>query len=115
MKYFNALHKVPLVRWAQDYAYVSAHEINVPPAPKALLPLAHFKFTGSLRAKIEYAIKSGAYHNQSFEYRAYGQLLENMTAHAAIAPVSIAADLPRRAIFAIAGFCILKPGLTCRH
>jgi hypothetical protein len=77
-KLYNAIHKVPLVRWSQEYEYLSPHTLNRAPCSGLQLPLVHFKFTGSLYGKINSAIASRAYHRQSAEYRGYHDLLTNM-------------------------------------
>jgi hypothetical protein len=80
-KFFNAIHKVPLIRWSDDgYEYLSSHTVNRAPCRGLQLPLIHFKFTGSLFSKVNSAIASGAYHSQSADYRAYSDLLANMMA-----------------------------------
>jgi glycosyl transferase family 2 len=77
-KYFSAIHKVPLVRWSVPHRYVSSHTIERAPCSGMQLGLIHFKFTGSLVAKIDAAIASGAYHRQSETYYAYRALLSAM-------------------------------------
>jgi hypothetical protein len=77
-KSFNAIQKVHLIRWSDQHEYLSARTTNVAPCDGIQLPLAHFKFTGSLARKIETAIASGAYHGNSSEYHAYERLLSEM-------------------------------------
>jgi Glycosyl transferase family 2 len=77
-KHFNALHKVPLVRWSSELEYLSSHMLNRAPCRGVQLPLMHFKFTGSIFGKVHTAIGSGAYHRQSAEYLVYDDLLSAM-------------------------------------
>jgi hypothetical protein len=74
-KFFCALHKVPLIRWDEGCCHTSSHTANRAPNGGIQLPLMHFKFTGSLLRKIDFAIASEGYHNQSSDYRAYRDLL----------------------------------------
>lgn len=75
---FSAIYKVPLVRWSSCYEHVNPHRINAAPRADIQLPLVHFKFTGNFAEKIAFAISSGAYNNNSMDYRAYAELLEEM-------------------------------------
>lgn len=77
-RFFNAIQKVPLVRWLEDYEYLSSHSLNVAPTDGVLLPLIHFKFTGSLVEKIRGALESRAYYKESSEYQLYEKLLAKM-------------------------------------
>ncbi len=74
-QFFNALKKVPLIKWSEPHEYVTSHAISKPPASGTQLPLMHFKFTGSLAAKIDAAIATGSYSNKSAEYHLYRALL----------------------------------------
>lgn len=74
-KSFCALYKVPLIRWDESCFHINSHKTNRAPADGIQLPLMHFKFTGSLLQKIDFAIESGGYDRQSSDYRAYRDLL----------------------------------------
>lgn len=73
---FNALHKVPLVRWSSAYEYVHPHSLNAAPRSDIQLPLAHFKFTGSFAGKAFAAADKGTYFSR--DANIYVQLLEAM-------------------------------------
>ncbi|MBS0233711.1 MAG: glycosyltransferase family 2 protein [Proteobacteria bacterium] len=77
-KPFCALSKVPLIRWDDGWRYEGPHKANRPPDPGIQLPLLHFKFTSSLLQKVDFAIASEAYDQQSSEYRSYRDLLDVM-------------------------------------
>lgn len=73
---FNAIHKVPLVRWTSRYEYVHPHSLNTAPRSDIQLPLAHFKFTGSFASKTAAAMVKGAYFSN--DARVYVDLLDAM-------------------------------------
>lgn len=74
----QSIHKVPLVKWRKDLFYERSHTLNAPPAPGLLLALSHYKFTAVLNQKIEHAVSSGAYSDNSRLYHGYQQLLNRM-------------------------------------
>ena len=74
----QSIHKVPLVKWRPDRYYEHSHTLNTAPATGLLLAISHYKFTGVLHHKIEYAVTSGAYSGNSRLYHGYHQLLEKM-------------------------------------
>ena len=49
--------------------YVSDHEINCSPNLDIMGTLAHFKFCPNLDSKIQFALESGVYYNDSMEYK----------------------------------------------
>ena len=79
-KFELVIHKVPLVRWNSMREYSSSHNLNIPPDEGLQLPLVHFKFTGSLSAKVRSAVTSGAYSMKSAKYRTLDELLARMMA-----------------------------------
>jgi len=75
-----ALNKVPLVRWAPGYRYVSSmHHLNVPALnctvrdhPMAVSgALFHFKYVNLLSAKASEELSRGQHYAGSSEYKAY--------------------------------------------
>src|SRR5262249_16291170 len=62
----------------QSWCHTSPHKANRAPDAGIQLPLMHFKFTGSLLQKIDFAIESEGYDRQSADYRAYRDLLAIM-------------------------------------
>ena len=72
--------KVPLVKWNRERRYISSHSLNEDPDRSILLPIAHFKFTSALPRKIETAIASKAYDDESRPYFEYADLLAAMKA-----------------------------------
>lgn len=76
----TSVDKTPVVRWDPGVEYLNSHRANVPPTPRALLGLAHLKFTYDLTRRIAYALESKAYVRGSRKYLWYGELLESMRA-----------------------------------
>ena len=73
-----SVSKTPVVRWDPGVAYENSHWANVPPTRKALLGLAHLKFTYDLSRRVSYALESKAYVRGSRKYGWYGELLDRM-------------------------------------
>jgi hypothetical protein len=67
-KYAN-FNKIPLVRWSNSTTALTAHHINEPTSSKIQLMFAHFKFYPGIQARIQEAIETKAYWNNSIEYK----------------------------------------------
>jgi hypothetical protein len=63
------LWKIPLLKHGQGIERISDHEINIAANTEVMASLAHFKFTPDLDKKIDWALKSQQYYNNSMEYR----------------------------------------------
>ncbi|MEN9316990.1 MAG: hypothetical protein RIS35_3383 [Pseudomonadota bacterium] len=63
------VNKVPLIRWSNSIEMLSAHRPNVSVSASTQLIFRHHKFYPGLRGKIRDALLTGAYWNQSIEYR----------------------------------------------
>jgi hypothetical protein len=53
---------------------LNSHATNTASTTGLVMAMLHFKFTKSLKSKIDYAINSGAYVNNSRKYHCYGKL-----------------------------------------
>jgi hypothetical protein len=73
-----SVSKTPVVRWDAGVEYANSHWANVPPTSRALLGLAHMKFTCDLSRRVAYALESGAYVRGSRKYYWYQELLDCM-------------------------------------
>lgn len=78
--YFNTLTKVPFVYWRKGNFLREIHSTDKPYYRDKLLPMLHFKFTGAIYDRVEYAINSKAYFRGSFEYHSLETLLETLEA-----------------------------------
>ena len=78
----RSVFKVPLVKWQEGLKYLDSHTLNRPPSTVDGLALLHFKFTGSLRQKIDWAKERKSFSKASRGYFA----LEAMLAGAANRP-----------------------------
>jgi hypothetical protein len=74
----SAVLKTPIVRWQPGVEYLNSHRANVPASDKVLVGLAHLKFTHDLARRIDYALASRAYVNESRKYGWYAELLNAM-------------------------------------
>jgi hypothetical protein len=70
--------KTPVVRWDPGVTYLNSHRTNVAPTRRALLGLAHLKFTYDLSRRTRYALESRAYVRGSRKYQWYEALLDAM-------------------------------------
>ena len=77
---FNAVGKMTLQYWRAGDRFVGVHHTVKPARTDTLLPIQHFKFTGALYAKLDWAIQSGAYYGGSKEYKLMADLLSRMQA-----------------------------------
>ena len=76
-KYVQLL-KPTLLKWRDDSFFGSSHQTNLTSSNDYLLPIQHFRFTGSLYRRIEMALHEKSYHGESFDYRRLSALLQIM-------------------------------------
>jgi Glycosyl transferase family 2 len=70
--------KIPILRWREGVWLSGSHKANVPPTSKAILTLAHFKFTCDFRAKIARSLRWRSHASKGRKYLLYNALLEKM-------------------------------------
>jgi len=63
------LYKVPLINWTKSISMVSAHRLNGSYTDTPLMRCAHYKFFPNWQLKVKSALESGAYYNNSIEYK----------------------------------------------
>ena len=67
--------KLPLIKWQQDYGYITSHRLN----PVALAPVTgavlHFKYLQDFTTKVQHALQTKEHYDCSSEYAIYAQLL----------------------------------------
>jgi hypothetical protein len=73
-----ALHKAPLVYWAEGVEVLNSHACNVPLSSDIQLAIAHFKFYPGYLNKIDHALSNGCYYNGSIEYRILDAAVKNI-------------------------------------
>ncbi|WP_110710254.1 glycosyltransferase family 2 protein [Salinicola sp. CR57] len=78
-----ALNKVPLVKWAWNYVYVSSMHMMLPrrlnrcvDEKKTTGALLHFKFIGQLNDKVKHELLAKQHYNNSAEYKQYGAVID---------------------------------------
>nr|WP_303396714.1 glycosyltransferase family 2 protein [Yoonia sp. 1_MG-2023] len=75
----HAIRKPSFLRWRKGAYMESPHAVDLIASQKVILPLRHFKFNAHMHARVNAAIKGGAYHNQSSDYKALADLFEKMS------------------------------------
>ena len=75
---YNALQKPVLLKWSEGYYFRSSHTTNIFGSTQFLLPIQHFRFTGSLYRKIRMSLKEKSYHRNSTDHRLISELLQAM-------------------------------------
>ena len=81
-----ALNKVPLIKWAPHYAYVSSMHMAIPrKLNRSLAPhktsgaILHFKFIAQLKQKVEEEMVRKQHFNNSAEYKKYLEAIKKRT------------------------------------
>ena len=72
------LRKPTLLKWRDNSFFRSTHLTNLTSSNVYLLPIQHFRFTGSLYRRIEMALHEKSYHGESLDYRRLLALLQIM-------------------------------------
>jgi hypothetical protein len=75
---FNQIHKPVLTKWQAGALFSSSHSTNLLSSQQFLLPLLHFRFTGSLYRRVERALKEKSYSAGSRDYVFISMLLQKM-------------------------------------
>jgi hypothetical protein len=78
---FNQIYKPVLTKWQPGALFSSSHGTNLENSQRFLLPLLHFRFTGSLYRRVERALKEKSYSGGSRDYVFISMLLEKMERH----------------------------------
>jgi hypothetical protein len=76
---FNTIHKPTLIRWKSGSRFFNSHRTDIEHSRKYLLPVLHFRFTGSLYRKIEIALAEGSYSGKSRDHRFLNALISRMS------------------------------------
>ena len=75
---YNSIVKPALLKWSDDCYFKSSHYTNLPGSKFHLLPIQHFRFSGSLGQKMETALRENNHFLNSSDYRLLSELLRTM-------------------------------------
>ena len=75
---YNEVKKPVLLKWQNDCYHISSHHTNQVASDGYLLPIQHFRFSGSIFQKIEMAVREKSYYRGSLDHRLLAELLERM-------------------------------------
>jgi hypothetical protein len=79
-----ALNKIPLVKWSQDFYYISSMHHGFPNQMNASYKsgitgaVLHFKFLSTFKEKVEEEIQRKEHYNDSSEYKQYNSMIDNL-------------------------------------
>ena len=77
--HYNNIRKPALLKWGGDCYFITPHRTNLPGSTYYLLPIQHFRFSGSLGQKIRMALRDGSHFLGSSDYHLMMKLLCSMT------------------------------------
>ena len=75
---YNSIVKPALLKWRDDSYFKSPHNINLSASTNHLLPIQHFRFSGSLEQRMQMALRENSYFLDSSDYRLMSELLRTM-------------------------------------
>ena len=74
----TAIRKPVLLRWRDGAHFTSSHAVTLKGSTRMLLPIEHYRFTGSIYSRIETALAEKSYSGGSGDYRRLVSLFEQM-------------------------------------
>lgn len=74
------VYKTPVLRNVPGLQFHNSHWVTPAPTGPEILPLAHYKFSSDLQAKIDWALESKAHALGSRIYNIYDEILHSMAA-----------------------------------
>ncbi len=75
---YNVIWKPALLKWRDDSYFITPHRTNIIASTRYLLPIQHFRFSGSLGRKIRMALHNNDHFLDSSDYRLLIELLRTM-------------------------------------
>ena len=72
---YNNLLKPALLKWGNDCYFKTPHATNLSASVHHLLPIQHFRFSGSLRQRAQMALRENSHFLNSSDYRLLTELL----------------------------------------
>jgi len=73
--HYNNIRKPVLLKWGGGCYFINPHKTNLPGSMHYLLPIQHFRFSGSLGRKIRMALRDNSHFLGSSDYRLMMKLL----------------------------------------
>jgi len=77
--HYNNIRKPVLLKWGGGCYFKNSHSTNLPGSMHYLLPIQHFRFSGSLGQRIRMALQNNSHFLCSSDYRLMKKLLCAMT------------------------------------
>ena len=75
---YNIISKPSLLKWRDDNYFINSHRTNLPASTRYLLPIQHFRFSGSLGRRIRMALRDKSHFLDSSDYHLLMELLRTM-------------------------------------
>ena len=75
---YNSIVKPALLKWDRDCYFKDPHNTNIPGSVRCLLPIQHFRFSGSLAGRMRMALLENNHFLDSADYRLMSDLLHRM-------------------------------------
>ena len=76
--FFNKIEKSPLFKLPKDGYFLDPHTPHYPVQSKFIFPLEHYKFTGQIFDRVQFAVTSNAHYKESIDYKYLALLLAQM-------------------------------------
>ncbi len=75
---YNVISKPALLKWRNNSYFITPHNTNIPASTRYLLPIQHYRFSGSLGRKVRMALRDNVHFLGSSDYRLLMELLRIM-------------------------------------
>ena len=75
---YNSIVKPALLKWGDDCYFRTPHHASLPASKHYLLPIQHFRFSGSLAQRVAMALRENSHFLDSSDYRLLSELLRTM-------------------------------------
>ena len=75
---YNVISKPALLKWETNSYFITPHNTNLSASTRYLLPIQHFRFSGSLGQRVAMALRDNTHFLNSSDYRLLTELLRTM-------------------------------------
>ena len=75
---YNVISKPALLKWGTNSYFITPHNTNLSASRHYLLPIQHFRFSGSLGQRVGMALRENTHFLNSSDYRLLMELLHTM-------------------------------------
>ena len=72
---YNDIRRPALLKWGEDCYFITPHRTNLSSSIRYLLPIQHFRFSGSLGRKVRMALRDNTHFLGSSDYRLLMELM----------------------------------------